>query len=92
MWDFLQLSFGTASLVALLYAAWPNFTHKETRFRKQAWYSVAAFFTLTAALYLWNPGAGAGTSLRQTDTLQVSGRPMRYSKSSILGPLLVRRI
>ncbi|WP_295550810.1 hypothetical protein [uncultured Pseudacidovorax sp.] len=74
MWDLLQLSFSTASLVALIYAVWPNLTHKNVLFRKQAWYAMVGFFLLTSALFLWGPTGANSGPLRQSDSIKVSDR------------------
>ena len=73
MWDLLQLSFGTASVVALAYAVWPNITHTSVKYRREAWLAVIVFVLSTAGLYAWTPGGGT-SPLKQVDTLQISGR------------------
>ncbi|MFT7775662.1 hypothetical protein [Roseateles sp.] len=77
MWDLLQISFGTASLVALLYAVWPNITHRDVQYRKQAGVATLAFLLLTVGLYVWGPSASTGLH-RQTDTVEVSNRQGDY--------------
>ena len=74
MWTLLQVSFGTASLVALIYAVWPNISHRDIMYRRQAWIAMACFFVLTASVYYIGPEAGVNHSLIQSDTVQVSGR------------------
>lgn len=72
MFDLLQVSFGTASLVAFVYAIWPNIFHREVKYRKHAWVAVAGFLVLTFGVYFWTPAVSS--VLVQSDTAQVSGR------------------
>ena len=72
MWDLLQASFGTASLVAFVYAIWPNIFHKEVKYRKHAWAALVGFLVLTLSVFSWTPTASS--ALVQSDTVQVSGR------------------
>jgi hypothetical protein len=72
MWDLLQISFGTASLAAFVYAIWPNIFHREVKYRRHAWATVAGFLVLTLGVFLWTPAAPSG--FIQSDTVQVSAR------------------
>jgi hypothetical protein len=72
MWDILQVSFGTASLVAFVYAIWPNIFHQEVKYRKHAWAAVAGFVVLTLGIYFLTPASSS--TLVLSDTVQVSGR------------------
>lgn len=74
MWNLLQISFGTASLVALVYALWPNIRHHNVRYRRQAWIAAASFLILTVGFYLWAPDTRTTALNHQTDTLEISDR------------------
>lgn len=74
MWDLLQISFGTASFVALVYAVWPNIMHRDVKYRRQAVAATVCFLVLTAGIYLWSPGSGLARQTLQTGTMEISNR------------------
>ena len=63
--ELLSVSFGVASLVALVYAILPNITHQKIKYRKTAWITLIIFILLTIGIYLFK-NSGDSCHLKKT--------------------------
>jgi hypothetical protein len=63
-----------ASLVSLLYALWPNFTHQQVKHRKLAWIFLTAFLLISSVLYFFETENSDRGIISQAGTVEVSNR------------------